>query len=62
MTLSKLPWSVVFLFEHIVFEITESETLTDQRRLVDIIKLYRDFSFQTAIDDFGQDIRTQIIN
>jgi len=42
-----------FPLEHIVFEITESETLTDQRRLVDIIKLYRDFSFQTAIDDFG---------
>jgi len=42
-----------FPLEHIVFEITESETLTDQRRLIDIIKLYRDFSFQTAIDDFG---------
>ena len=42
-----------FPLENIVFEITESETLTDQRRLIDIIKLYRDFSFQTAIDDFG---------
>jgi len=42
-----------FPLEHIVFEITESETLTDQRRLIDIIKLYQDFSFQTAIDDFG---------
>jgi EAL domain-containing protein (putative c-di-GMP-specific phosphodiesterase class I) len=42
-----------FPLERIVFEISESETLTDQRRLIDIIKLYQDFNFQTAIDDFG---------
>jgi EAL domain-containing protein (putative c-di-GMP-specific phosphodiesterase class I) len=42
-----------FPVENIVFEITESEMLTDHRRLIDIIKMYQDFGFQTAIDDFG---------
>lgn len=38
---------------NIIFEVTESEKLTDQRRLIDIIKMYQRFGFQTAIDDFG---------
>ena len=42
-----------FPVENIVFEITESEMLTDHRRLIDIIKMYQEFGFQTAIDDFG---------
>ncbi len=42
-----------FPVENIVFEITESEMLTDQRRLIDIIRMYQEFGFQTAIDDFG---------
>lgn len=39
--------------EGIVFELTESQILTDKRHLVNFIKLYREFGFQTAIDDFG---------
>lgn len=42
-----------FPVQNIVFEVTESEMLTDQRRLIDIIKMYQEFGFQTAIDDFG---------
>jgi EAL domain-containing protein (putative c-di-GMP-specific phosphodiesterase class I) len=42
-----------FPIENIVFEVTESEMLTDHRRLIDIIKMYQEFGFQTAIDDFG---------
>jgi EAL domain-containing protein (putative c-di-GMP-specific phosphodiesterase class I) len=39
--------------ENIIFEVTESEQLTDHRRLIDIVRLYRHFGFQTALDDFG---------
>ncbi len=42
-----------FPIQNIVFEVTESEMLTDHRRLIDIIKMYQEFGFQTAIDDFG---------
>jgi EAL domain-containing protein (putative c-di-GMP-specific phosphodiesterase class I) len=42
-----------FPLHNIVFEVTESEMLTDHRRLIDIIKMYQEFGFQTAIDDFG---------
>jgi EAL domain-containing protein (putative c-di-GMP-specific phosphodiesterase class I) len=42
-----------FPAENIIFEVTESERLTDHRRLVDIIKMYHEFGFRTAIDDFG---------
>jgi len=38
---------------NIIFEVTETEELTDHRRLVDIIKMYHQSGFQTAIDDFG---------
>lgn len=39
--------------ENIVFEITETEKLTDNRQLVQLIRMYKEFGFQTAIDDFG---------
>jgi EAL domain-containing protein (putative c-di-GMP-specific phosphodiesterase class I) len=39
--------------ENIVFEVLESESLTDQRNLVQYLKLIQDFGFKTAIDDFG---------
>lgn len=39
--------------DHIIFEITESENLTDQRNLLKFLKLYQEFGFTTAIDDFG---------
>jgi len=39
--------------ENIVFEITETEKLTDNRQLVELIRMYKEFGFQTAIDDFG---------
>lgn len=39
--------------ENIVFEITENEKLTDNRELVNLIRMYQEFGFQTAIDDFG---------
>ncbi len=42
-----------FPLENIVFEVTESERLTDNRRLVDYIRMYQEFGFHTAIDDFG---------
>lgn len=38
---------------NIIFEVTESECLTDQRNLIKNLKLLQDFGFKTAIDDFG---------
>ena len=32
-----------FPIQNIVFEVTESEMLTDHRRLIDIIKMYQEF-------------------
>lgn len=42
-----------FLVENIVFEVTESESLTDESILLKNLRLLRDFGFKTAIDDFG---------
>ncbi len=42
-----------FPVEKIIFEVTESENLTDRSVLLRNLKLLRDFGFQTAIDDFG---------
>jgi EAL domain-containing protein (putative c-di-GMP-specific phosphodiesterase class I) len=42
-----------FPAENIVFEITEAEKLIDYARMVEIIRTYQEFGFQTAIDDFG---------
>lgn len=37
----------------IIFEITETEKVYDRQHLLDIIREYRQYGFQTAIDDFG---------
>jgi EAL domain-containing protein (putative c-di-GMP-specific phosphodiesterase class I) len=42
-----------FPVENIILEITESESLTDRRNLLQFLRLYQDFGFTTAIDDFG---------
>jgi len=42
-----------FPLENIVFEITESEKISDNKTLVKLIRMYQEFGFQTAIDDFG---------
>ena len=42
-----------FPVERIIFEVTESENLTDHSVLLKNLKLLRDFGFKTAIDDFG---------
>ena len=39
--------------EKIVFEVLEMESLTDQRNLLQYLRLLQDFGFTTAIDDFG---------
>ncbi len=38
---------------NIVFEVLEMASLTDQRNLLQYLRLIRDFGFATAIDDFG---------
>ena len=42
-----------FSTNNIIFEVTESECLTDQRNLIKNLKLLKEFGFMTAIDDFG---------
>ncbi|MET3135779.1 EAL domain-containing protein (putative c-di-GMP-specific phosphodiesterase class I) [Undibacterium sp. GrIS 1.2] len=42
-----------FPVEKIIFEVTEGERVQDRPHLVHIIREYRNFGFQTAIDDFG---------
>ncbi len=39
--------------ENIIFEVLETESLTDQRNLLQYLRLIQDFGFKTAIDDFG---------
>jgi EAL domain-containing protein (putative c-di-GMP-specific phosphodiesterase class I) len=39
--------------ENIVFEVLESESLTEQKNLIKYLQLIQDFGFSTAIDDFG---------
>jgi EAL domain-containing protein (putative c-di-GMP-specific phosphodiesterase class I) len=39
--------------ENIVFEVLETENLTDQRNLLKYLQIIQDFGFKTAIDDFG---------
>jgi len=39
--------------ENIVFEVLESESLTEQRNLIQYLRLIQEFGFATAIDDFG---------
>jgi EAL domain-containing protein (putative c-di-GMP-specific phosphodiesterase class I) len=42
-----------FPVENIIFEISEAEKLENYPRVIEIIKSYSEFGFQTAIDDFG---------
>ena len=42
-----------FPVNSIIFEVLESECLTDKRNLLENLKLLQDFGFMTAIDDFG---------
>ncbi|HUI87642.1 MAG TPA: EAL domain-containing protein [Anaerolineales bacterium] len=39
--------------ENIVFELLESQSLTDQRNLLKYLQVLQGFGFKTAIDDFG---------
>jgi EAL domain-containing protein (putative c-di-GMP-specific phosphodiesterase class I) len=39
--------------EKIIFEVLEMESLTDQRNLLQYLRLIQEFGFTTAIDDFG---------
>lgn len=39
--------------ENIIFEVIESESLTDQRNLLQYLRIIQEFGFKTAIDDFG---------
>jgi EAL domain-containing protein (putative c-di-GMP-specific phosphodiesterase class I) len=39
--------------ENIIFEVLESESLTEQKNLIKYLRLIQDFGFATAIDDFG---------
>ena len=38
---------------NIIFEVLETESLTDQRNLLKYLRILQDFGFRTAIDDFG---------
>jgi EAL domain-containing protein (putative c-di-GMP-specific phosphodiesterase class I) len=44
---------VRFPLDHLIFEVTEGERITDPPHLVSIIDTYRRHNFRTAIDDFG---------
>jgi EAL domain-containing protein (putative c-di-GMP-specific phosphodiesterase class I) len=39
--------------ENIIFEVLETESLTEQRNLVKYLRTIQEFGFETAIDDFG---------
>ena len=39
--------------ERLIFEITETERVTDRQHLRNIISVYRSMGFQIALDDFG---------
>lgn len=39
--------------ENIIFEVLESESLTEQRNLIKYLRTIQEFGFATAIDDFG---------
>lgn len=42
-----------FPTEQIVFEVVEAEEVRDHKKLANIIRVYQELGFQTAIDDFG---------
>jgi EAL domain-containing protein (putative c-di-GMP-specific phosphodiesterase class I) len=39
--------------ENIIFEVLESQSLTEQKNLIKYLRLIQEFGFATAIDDFG---------
>lgn len=39
--------------ENIIFEVLESQNLTEQKNLIKYLRLIQEFGFATAIDDFG---------
>ena len=39
--------------ENIIFEVLETESLTDHRNLLQYLQIIQNFGFKTAIDDFG---------
>jgi EAL domain-containing protein (putative c-di-GMP-specific phosphodiesterase class I) len=39
--------------ENIIFELLETESLTEQRNLIKYLRTIQEFGFSTAIDDFG---------
>lgn len=45
--------SYQFPIDRIIFETTEGEAINDGERLAEILREYKRFGFQTAIDDFG---------
>lgn len=49
----KASMNIGFPVKNIIFEITESESLTDCKSLLKNLKLLQEFGFLTAIDDFG---------
>jgi EAL domain-containing protein (putative c-di-GMP-specific phosphodiesterase class I) len=49
----KASLSYGFPVKNIVFEVIESESLTDRANLLRYLRLYQDFGFMTAFDDFG---------
>ncbi len=42
-----------FPADNIIFEVSEAEKFMDYSRMIDVLKSYQDFGFQTAVDDFG---------
>ncbi len=42
-----------FATENIIFELIETQKLANNRQLIDLVRMYHEFGFQTAIDDFG---------
>lgn len=42
-----------FPLDKIIFEVAESEQVSDRAHLISIFQKYRSFGFSTAIDDFG---------
>lgn len=49
----KASFNIGFPVKNIIFEITESESLTDSKTLLQNLRLLQEFGFMTAIDDFG---------
>jgi EAL domain-containing protein (putative c-di-GMP-specific phosphodiesterase class I) len=44
---------LLFPLDRLVFEIVEAEKTANPQHLVDVVREYRNFGFQVALDDFG---------